>query len=505
MFTSPLPQYEHQARAHAALAARPTFPFSEDVFAWLMEMGTGKTKVVLDEWQDRVGRGELHDLVVSAPAGSYRNWFADAPGAPSQVATHLDPALRKDLRVGFWRSGAGVTHQAELRSLLNYRGPRMLFINTEALSGVRGVMDLCRQFMSVPSRGVQLVQDESTFIKSPDSIRSQSMRLLAELASSRRIMTGLVTPQSPLDLFAQFEFLDWRILGHQSFYTFRARYAVIVKQQVMAVRVVNGRPERAPRRVEMVVGYRNVEELQAKIAPYSYRCLKSDCLDLPPKVYEVREVELTKEQARMYAELRRYATAELDSGGWVTAPEVMVRLVRMHQLVCGYVVDEQGQERDIEENRTRALTELLREHSGKAVVWVAYDRVLRRTVAALQKEFGEQSTVAFWGGNRDTRGEGEVRFKTDPGCRFMVATPAAGGLGNNWQVANLEVYLANTYNLEHRLQSEDRLHRGGQVSSVTLVDLVARGTVDEKIIQALRSKLDLSTTINGDNYREWLI
>lgn len=488
-----LPSWEHQHEALRRVAARPTTPSDSDVFAWLLEMGTGKTKIVLDEWGTRVTAGDLDSLLVVAPAGSYRNWYVDkGDDEPSELRKHLAPELfARTVHTG-WRSSGGVAQKRQLDAILRVRDrPRVLVVNVEALSTVRAARDVCEQFLR--SGRAMMVVDESTTIKSPTAERSKIVRELGEHAVARRIVTGSVSPNSPLDLYAQFEFLDWRILGQRSFFAFRARYAVLQQANF------------GGRKVKVVVGYRNIEELNRRIAPYSYRVLKEACLDIPEKIYETREVELTTEQKKMYHDLRVDAVAEVDSAVFVSATMKITQLLRMHQVVCGHVVDEAGVIHDIAQKRDASLVELLREHTGKAIVWVPYTHTLQRLAELLEKEFGRRSVACFWGANRATRGDDETRFLTDPECRFMLSTPAAGGRGNTWIVATLVVYYANSHNLEHRIQSEDRAHRGGQKQSVTYVDLVARGTVDEKIIAALRKKIDVASAIAGDGYREWLV
>lgn len=493
-YTSPTTPMKHQTEALRRIRERPRSPSPDDVFALLMEMGTGKSKVVVDEWQNRVAGGDVRDLLIVAPAGSYRNWTEDkSDEQPSELRAHLDPDLYDDALRATWQSGspAALKRVGDLLRAKNGR-PRVLAVNVEALSTVEAARTACGMFLR--SGRAMMVVDESTVIKSYKAKRSKNTVDLGRMAAARRILTGMVAPRSPLDLFMQFNFLDWRIIGLRNFFAFRNRYAIVKKQDF------------GGRMVDIVVGFRNVQELQAKIAPYSYRVTKEECLDLEPKTYSVRDVPLTKEQVRMYKEMRDYATAEIAaSGTFVTAQAVISQLLRLHQIVCGHTKDENGSVLDVPSNRVRAVVDLLDEHDGKAIIWTTYDHELRKLMHGIGEEFGPQSVVGFWGGNRKERAEGERRFLSDPNCRYMVATPAAGGRGNTWNVANLVIYAANSYDLELRSQSEDRCHRRGQTRKVTYVDLVSRGTVDERIIKALRKKIDIASMINGDNYREWLI
>jgi SNF2-related domain len=513
--------YAHQDEAQRRVQARPTW--TQDVYAWLMEYGTGKSKVILDEWGERELAGELSDLLVVAPAGCYRNWDRDKGEAQlSQLNEHLSDDLRERAVVGAWVSGARAPGRlwpgnkfqvALLEHLLAVRDrPRVLVVNVEALSTVEKARELCRLFLA--RRRAMMVIDESTVAKGENSRRSQYLCDIGQLARARRIATGLVTPRSPLDLYYQFYFLDWRILGQRSFFGFRNRYA-IMKEMTIGGRGYDqragGAGDRPERTIKVPVAYRNEDELRDRIAPHSYRVLKEDCLDLPPKIYSpIREVKMTDEQAKIYQDLLTQATSELASGDWVTATEVITRLRRQHQVLCGHVRDEEGKLHAIKSRRTDELLTMLQEEGGKAIIWCCYDWNIRELRARLTNEFGPGSVACFWGGNVRERGEEEARWLGDPDCRFMLSTQSAGGRGNTWIKANFIAYYASNDDLEQRMNSEDRAHRAGLKHSVTYADIAmtwpdGSETVDHKTIYAMRRKLDMATVINGDNYREWLV
>ena len=216
-----------------------------------------------------------------------------------------------------------------------------------------------------------------------------------------------------------------------------------------------------------------------------------------------REVTLTSEQKRLYKEMLKFATTQLASEEFVTATVAIVQILKLHQILCGHATDEYGGMHEIEENRTKELIAILGEYDGKAIIWCSAD--VQKVYNAIEKEFGPGSCARFWGGNRSSREEEEARFKNDETCRFMVATAAAGGRGREWSVANLVAYYSNTNNLEHRAQSEERPQAIGKRDPVTYIDLVVPDTVDDKIIYALRNKIDMASTITGDKYMEWLV
>lgn len=501
-YTPALPPYAHQQTALARILNKPEHPASSDVFALLMEMGTGKTKVMLDEFGMREEAKDCRNLLIIAPKGVYMNWVE------KEIPQHLSEDLRERTVVRAWRSGGGVTERRRLETFLNVTDrPRILVVNIEALSSVKVAVDLCGAFIG--QRRTLMDVDESTRIKGEKAARTRAVVELGKRAYARRIATGLVTPRSVLDLFSQFEFLDYRILGYRSYFAFRHHYAILQKTQFGGEFVTNDEGERV--RVngydaQIIVGYRNEEELKERIAPYSYRVLKEDCLDLPKKIYMLREVELTSEQQRIYMELKKNAQAQLTGGAFVTTAQKITTLLRMHQVVCGHVKDEDGVEHAVESNRITQMMETLEEHSGKAIIWSGFRYSIKEIIERLSKEYGPASVVHYYGDTKSAaRTEAVKRFQEDPSCRFFVANQQSGSMGITLTAASLVVYYSNTWSLEDRMQSEDRPHRAGLDHPVTYVDLVAGGTIDGKLITGLRKKLDVAAMLSGDSYRDWLI
>jgi hypothetical protein len=491
-----LPPRNVQILGREKLQRRP-LRWGQDCFAWLQEMGLGKTYSVLWDWVE----SGIPDLLVIAPAGSYRNWWDTRPGVTSELDKFLLPELRERMLVqGYW-AGMGVNARRRVGAFLEERErPRALFVNVEALSSTERARELVASFVGP---GCMTVIDESTRIRTPDSKRTDWIVRVSKAARARRIMTGFPTPKGPLNLFSQFEFLDWRILGFNSYWAFRMRYAVMKQISVG----VMGDPRTGvirERKAWIDVAYRNEEELQQAMEPYSFRALKRDHMSLG-KLYQTREVELTDEQVRAYREMETQAFTELKDGEIVTAKMRMTLVMRLHQIVCGHAHAMTGEVVDLKSRRMDALMEVLEETSGKAVIWCAYADDVRLIGAALGKEYGPLAVARFWGGNAGTRHNDEARWKGDAACRWMVATEGAGGVGNNWTAAGTAIYYSNSYDLEHRVQSEDRIHRDGQTRTCcTYVDLVVPGSVDERIIDVLSRKLDMAARVMGEDFREWV-
>lgn len=473
-------KYEPLMKARDYQAKANRLMYDRTAFALLMAMRTGKTKVALDDFGMMELAGKVSDLLVIAPAGVYRTWEV-------AVKDHVSDDLQARLLTHVWMAGKA---KAAIPFINSLSRPRLLLMNVEALSRAGDARALAIKF--VKQRSAVIIIDESTVIKNPSAKRTKFINTeLAPFASHRRILSGLVTPRSPLDLFSQFEFLDRNILGFQSYYAFRRRYTI--------PRIINV----GGRRIEIFdqIAPGAAEELHALINDHSFRIPFRP--NIPP-TYSIREVNLTDEQKRTYEELKDYATTQLANGSHVTSTIVISQMLRLHQILCGHVKDEMGVEHEIPEHRTTELIELLEDYDGKAVIWCSYDADIRKVSEVLKKHFNV-NVARFWGGNLNTREMEEQQFKTRNDTPYMVATPDAGGRGRTWDVADLVIYYSSKNNLEHRDQSEQRVQGVDKKRPVDYVDLIVPDTVEMKFLEALRNKIDMAQIINGDNYKEWLI
>jgi len=335
--------------------------------------------------------------------------------------------------------------------------------------------------------------DESTTIKSPTAKRTKNILKIGELAKYRRILTGSPVTKSPLDLYTQCKFLDPFHLDEASYYAFRARYANMVKRNF------------GGRSVQLVTSYRRLDELANKLDKFSYRVLKEDCLDLPPKVFVTRNVELSDEQKEMYKTMKHAAIAE-HNGKIMSSMSALTTLLRLHQITCGTFKADDDTITHLKNNRIQALMDCLEEVEGKVIIWATYREDIKKIVESLKKAYGEASTVEYHGGVDATlRQENIALFQDKKGpARYFVGNAQTGGYGITLTAANTVIYFSNSYDLEKRLQSEDRAHRIGQTGSVTYIDLVAEKTIDERIIKSLKSKINIANEIMGEDIRDWI-
>jgi SNF2 family DNA or RNA helicase len=471
--------YEHQLKALEK-------SWASDTYALFMEMGTGKSKVLVDNIAILYDRGAIKGALIVAPKGVYKNW--DAIEFPTHLPDHIE--CTKVL----WEPTATKKKQAELDTLFDDKGDlKILIMNVEAFSTSKG-LDFARSFLNIFVGRALIGIDESTTIKNPTAKRTKNILKIGDLAKYRRILTGSPVTKSPLDLFSQCEFLDPYHLGHASYYSFRARYANMVKRNF------------GGRQVQLVVSYRRLDELADILDKFSYRVLKEDCLDLPEKVFTKRLVELTPEQDKAYKQMKQMALAMLDNGEVMTTVNVMTQLMRLHQITCGHFKADDGTTTALKNNRMDALLQLLEETDGKVIIWANYREDIKNIVAALKKAYGDASTVEYHGGVDSTlRQEHIAQFQQKNGpTRYFVGNAQTGGYGITLTAANTVIYYSNSYDLEKRLQSEDRAHRIGQTGSVTYVDLIAENTVDDKIVKSLRNKINIANEIMGEDIKDWI-
>ena len=452
------------------------------VYALFMEMGTGKTKVAIDNLAMLYDKGKVNGALIIAPKGVYKTWYSQ------EFPTHLPDHIRYKLVL--WQATINQKQKKRLDTLFKTGVDlHVLIMNVEAFSTTKG-MDFAKKFLSCHE--TFMVVDESTTIKNPGAKRTKNIINLAMHAKYRRILTGSPVTKSPLDLYKQCEFLDPYLLNHSSYYTFRSRYAT------MRTANFNGRS------VQLVVGYKNLAELSEKLKPFSYRVLKDECLDLPSKTYMKRIITLTPEQQKVYKQMKQMALAEMN-GKVITTATALTQLMRLHQITCGHFKADDDSIQPIKNNRLSQLLEVLEELEGKAVIWAHYQFDVQTIVKAIKKEYGEKSVVTYYGLTpNEIRQTNLERFQTKEETRFLVGTPQTGGYGITLTAASTMIYYSNGYDLEKRTQSEARIDRIGQKFPMTYIDILAEDTVDERIVKALRKKINIATQVMGEELKDWI-
>jgi len=475
--------YKFKSKPFAHQLKALEMSWDKKVFAYFMEMGTGKSKVLIDNIAMLYDKGKINGGLIIAPKGVYKTWMDE------QIPDHLPDHIEKE--VVLWESNGGKKKQEELNKLFKSSDDlHILIMNVEALSTKNG-KTFAAKFLSCHE--CMMAVDESTTIKNPGAIRTKTILDLGANVKYKRILTGSPVTKSPLDLFTQCYFLDPWLLEQRSYYSFKTRYAITKQINVSG------------RRVEIVAGYRNLPELSNQLKPFSFRCLKDDCLDLPEKTYMKRIIQLTPEQQKVYDQMKKMALAELN-GKLTTTATVITQLMRLQQITAGHFKSDDGSVQKIKNNRLNELLDVLSEMEGKAVIWAHWRHDIEIIVEALKKEYGDNSVVTYFGDTSTDDRQKAIRSiqDKDSPVRFIVGTPQTGGYGITLTGASTMIYFSNGYDLEKRQQSEARIDRIGQTRNMTYIDIIAEKTIDEKIVTALRNKVDIASKVMGEELKEWI-
>ena len=456
-------------------------------FALFLEMGTGKTKIAIDSLAALYEAKSINTVLIVAPKGVYANWV------DKEIPQHLPDRI--NYKIVQWQPNITKKFREALTELADpkHTDLHILAMNVESFSTIKGASSAFK-FLKMNPRNL-FIMDESTAIKNRKAMRTKNALKAAGLAKYKRILTGSPITKNPMDLFSQCSFLDPKLLNFKSFFAYQARYA-IVRRRAMGVRSF-----------QEITGYQRLDELHDKLGKFSARVLKEDCLDLPDKIYTSRRVPLTKEQLTAYVQMKKLALTRLEKGELSTTASVLTQIMRLQEICCGHLKMDDGTIQDLPNKRLDELFNTIDEMSGKVIIWATWVYDLERIVEMLRQRYGTDSAEAFYGATPQDQRQAIVRNfqKKEHPLRFFVGNPKTGGYGLTLTAATNVIYWNNSYDLETRIQSEDRAHRIGQDRHVLYVDLISPNTVDEKILKALKSKISIAQEVLGEEGRDWLI
>lgn len=484
---------------------------SKNVFALLAEMGTGKTYIVICNLADLWEMGLCDGALILAPKGVHENWVDEfTKSAP----------LWLRYKTMVWSNSKSKKYAQNMNDFVhNISGHmKLLMMNHDAIATKSGFDCAMKFLMSLRSGAI--IVDESDAFKNHQTERFKALIRLKPFSSYRRIMTGTPINNGPLDLWAQFYFLNPSILGHASFASFRGEYAVVLPPTNPLVKsIAEARRGRAP--VLLAKGpdglprYKNLERLSAKIDPHSFRALKSECLDLPAKLPKTIYFNLTERQANAYElmkeecriELASETTVELNDTGMGLSLEIPVSkltsLVKLSQITSGFISVGKSQDRpgfieqlgdenpkfDIMIDTVKKIVEA----GKKVIVWAT----LRHEIEIAKGLFRDNdiSFVEYHGDVSDKEREIARHEFQDGKASVFIGTQKSGGTGLTLVAASYVIYISNNFSARARAQSEDRAHRIGQTEPVTIIDIIARGTIDQVMADNLDGKATLSELV----------
>jgi SNF2 family DNA or RNA helicase len=465
--------YEHQRNALNQSAEKTQW-------AYFMEMGTGKTKVTIDNMAYLFLQRKIMAALVIAPKSVYTNW-------ESEIETHMPDVIK--YKTYKWN----IDKPKDYHELSKLKDLKIFLINVEALSTKRG-FDASVDYLRENKLNF-VVLDESTTIKNRSAKRTKNILALQRLSHMRRILTGSPITKSPLDLYTQCQFLSPELLGFSSYLAFRNRYA-----EMTDIPVGSGRFISVPKY------YKRLEELEQKLKQFATRIRKDQCLDLKPKVRQKRYIELEGESKKIYEKLRTNALAIVEDST-ISFSNKLTEIIKLHQVCNGFTKNDDDEILTLHKSKINALDEILEETDGKVIVWANYLYNIHEIIKFLENKYGKESVVSIYGDiNVQKRKEAVDRIQTDSKTRFLVGNPTTGGFGLTLTAVNTVIYYSNNYNLEVRMQSEDRAHRMGQKGTVVYIDIVAKNTIDEAIMKSLTSKGQIAAkTLGEENLRSWLL
>jgi SNF2 family DNA or RNA helicase len=493
MYTPHTKPFEHQADLFAATKDRQEY-------AVFWEQGCGKTKPTIDTMGHLWTEGEIDGAIVVAPNGVHRNWITD------ELPAHLPPELLDRMRSYAYHPDTPTVkyRQEELRQTLDHPDFALLAISYEAWQtdfGKKAVWKMMKK------RRALCVLDESHRVKTPTAKSTRSILAGGKHALYRRILSGTPVPNGPFDIYSQVAFLDpdfWkRELDIDTFTAFKSYFGVwdtgVVKRMVKGQLKLVEYP--------ILECYNNLEELYNVLKLISSRVTKDQVLDLPEKLFSKRYYEMTPTQGRIYRELEEEFMTFLDSGEFVAAPLAIVRLLRMQQVLCGYLPVNAGEEPieliDPSRNpRLKAYQEAAEDTpDAKAITWATWTRDIDMIVDALQR-MGRRPVRYDGTCSSDQLQRAKDEFKLGDATDFVANVAMSEGLTLN--EAKVTNFFNNNYNLRMRLQAEDRNHRIGQNDHVLYRDFVCPGTRDENAISALVAKMEVASAVLGDKAKEWI-
>jgi len=448
-------------------------------------LGTGKSKMALDIAAAKFLENEIDGVLIVAPNGVHRQWINEA------IPTHMSPAV--PVRCHIWKPTTKIPKDWPLNPRESLRRLRVMAFNVEAFSTDSGrAMKAARAIMQTGR--FMLIMDESSRIKNGTAQRTRVLCMVATLAKVRMILTGTPVTKGLENFYSQFRFLNPDIIGMSSWSAFRNRYCVTVPAY-----------RGAALGALKIVGYKNQEELFRKMAPVTFM-IGPEVLGLGEPIRERREVTLTTEQEEAYHAMSHRLYEDLMSKRISTPQNTLVELLRLQQILCGWVyetaVDEEGLERAvgrrIPSNRLLALRQTLEDNDGQALVWARFTPDIDDICAMM--EHRQWKHVRFDGTVKNTAERERRKLMFHHGeVDYFNGNPAAGGTGVDGlqERCSLGVYYSNSFNREHRWQSEGRIYRRGQkaVGRVRYLDLIVPRTVDELFLKAYETTEDIAKMV----------
>jgi len=469
------------------------------------EQGTGKTFVLIADLARRFFSGRLHAALVIAPNGVQRNWHS----------RELPQCAPKGFRYRSAVYGTSAKDRRQVDTVMQVEPGefKILLMHYDALATKKGHEAAVAFCQTMQRLGLAIICDESQRVKSPSAIRTRALHSLRRYASMRVLSTGTPILNAPFDAFSQYTFLDPNLFGITSFVAFKSEYAELLPPNSPLMRkIAEGLRPGMP--LPTVVAkdkagqpkWRNLDKLAEILQQHSHRVLKRDCLDLPPKIYVEREFEMTPTQARVYQVARDELRLLLSSGEALPIAARIGAFTKLSQIVSGYFLApgtarplmlHNGKDNNPKVQVLKEEVETCIDNDENIIIFARFIEELKIVSAALTDM--EVSHVMYHGSvSAEDRDKAIDDFQARR-VRVFLAQCATGSTGLTLTAASTVIYFSNTWSYGDRSQNEDRAHRIGQTAErVRYVDILAADSIDRKVVDALKNKLDLAQILSGD-------
>lgn len=473
----------------------------EKIWAWLWEQGTGKTKLGLDNIAHTYFEHSVDGTLIVAPNGVHENWILD------EIPKHFCDEIPYMVITWYNKKKKTKKFEKEFQKLLAFQGMSFLAMNFDAWNTKDG-QEFGHRFLD--ARKVFSVADESGVVKNPSAGVSKGCLEISPKSEFVRIMNGTIIEDGPFDCFGQMRFLNenfWERWHIPNLWKFERKFAEFEKKKMMVFDKKT--KEYKLRKFDAIAkqsdgkkAYKNLDLLKDMMATCSSRVLKDDVLDLPPKIPMKRYFEMSKNQRLAYETLMKEYGLMIEDD-IITADLAITRELKFQQVINGYIATDDGKMIDIPgpNPRLELLSNLIKDKSSSALIWCRFQEDVVK-VSRMLKDLKLTYAQYYGPTDDDDRLKAKREFQAGDAQYFVATSAASRGL--TLHKAEDEYFYSNSYRLMIRLQMEDRAHRDGLKHSLRIWDLIAKNSIDEKIIQALIDKKEIADYINGDDFKEWL-
>lgn len=472
--TRPCFQFRTPPRAHQKRALEKLSSLT--ACGLFMDIGTGKSWTGIAMIGQRWCAGRSDHVLLIAKNGVHEQWVEE------QIPQHMSPSVPYKCWIFDPHRKAG---RRAFEQLLQFDGLKIFAINIDAINTKAGEKFIL-EFLAAARGRATIIVDESQDIKNWNAGRTKAAIKYAKLCAFRMIMTGTPIARDLLDLFSQFQFLDESIIGHRYITTYKSHYCVYEDTDF------------GPK----LVGHKNVEQLYKRIDPYIFRITSEEALDLPPKVYDPRKFVLTSQQLKMMQQLKDNFFASLPSGSQLNVKNAAALIIKLQQIACGWLADDDGNIERFENPRIDAMKDIIDQRSGKVIIWCRFHEDIDNVMKAL----GSGARHYYGLTEQSDRAEAKRLFidKTSS-VRWLVASAETAGTGLDGlqHACSTNIYYSQSYNALARWQSEGRTWRDGTTETVTYFDLIAKGSPDLGILRNIRKKKEISD-LTLDDFRRLL-